>query len=77
MSLSKLPELSYRELLSLLRHFSVELNEKGTVLTGRNRHGEPFTVHQHPAQKCYPQKLSRILKYAGISREEFSRWYHR
>jgi len=29
---------------------------------------------QHPSQKCYPQKLSKVLKYAGISREEFREW---
>jgi len=71
----KLPELSYHDLVRLLRRFATELKEKGVVLTGRNRNGEPFTVHQHPSQKCYPQKLSRVLKYAGVSREEFWDWY--
>ena len=44
----KLPELSYHDLVRLLRRFSTELNDKGVVLTGRNRNDEPFTVHQHP-----------------------------
>jgi len=73
----RLPETSHRELVSLLRRFSVQLNEKGIVLTGRNRNGEPFTVHQHPSQKCNPQKLSKVLKYAAISREEFWDWWER
>jgi predicted RNA binding protein YcfA (HicA-like mRNA interferase family) len=63
---SGLPSLSHRELVSLLRHFSTELRERGVVLVGRNRSGEPFTVHQHPSQDCPPQKLSRILRHAGI-----------
>ncbi|WP_456332190.1 type II toxin-antitoxin system HicA family toxin [Fervidibacter sacchari] len=75
MSGSELPELSYDELVRLLRRFSLELRERGSILVGRNRFGEPFTVHQHPSEKCYPQKLAKILKHAGISRDEFWEWY--
>ncbi|MFA0780750.1 MAG: hypothetical protein RJAPGHWK_002269 [Candidatus Fervidibacter sp.] len=62
MSSGKLPELTYEELVKLLRHFSIELREKGSVLVGRNRDGDPFTVHQHPSEKCYPQKLAKVLR---------------
>ena len=50
-------------LIRLLRRFSLELRERGSILVGRNRFGEPFTVHQHPSEKCYPQKLAKILKH--------------
>jgi len=67
--------LTYEELVKLLQQFSLELRQKGSVLVGRNRNGEPFTVHQHPSEKCYPQKLAKVLKHVGISREEFWKWY--
>lgn len=71
----KLPEPTYDELVKLLRHFSLEFRQGGSILVCRNRRGELLTINQHPSEKCYPQKLSKILKYAGISRDEFWHWY--
>ena len=76
MNQSSLPDLSYKDLIKALRHFSLELREKGPILVGKNCLGQPFTVHQHPSQKCYNAKLSRILKSLAVSRDEFWNWYH-
>lgn len=72
-----LPDLTYRELVALLTHFGCSLRGvESPVIVGRNRNGRPFTVHQHPSQKVYKAKLSKVLKYAEISHEEFWSWYH-
>ncbi|SMB96815.1 hypothetical protein SAMN00808754_1667 [Thermanaeromonas toyohensis ToBE] len=72
-----LPDISYRELVSLLREYSRELRGEGSpVIVGVGRDGRSFTIHQHPSQKVYRQKLAKILRYAGITEEEFWEWYY-
>jgi len=74
--LASLPELSYRELVSLLRRFCQELRGEGSpVIVGKTRSGKSFTVHHHPGHAVYPEKLAKILKYAEISREQFWEWF--
>lgn len=74
-----LPDLSYKELLSLLHHFGCKnlRGENSPVIIGRNRNGNPFTIHHHPGQKVYKAKVSKILKYLEVSQNEFWQWYHR
>lgn len=75
--MASLPDVTYRELIALLKHYGCTLRGEGSpIIVGRNRAGLPFTVHQHPSQKVYKAKLTKILKYAGISHDEFWSWYH-
>lgn len=73
-----LPDLSYKELLRLLRHAGCqELRGVGSpVIVGKNKYGRPFTIHHHPGQRIHKAKLSKILKYLDISLSEFWQWYH-
>jgi len=72
-----LPDLTYRELLDMLRFFGCVVRGEGSpIIVGRNAMGAPFTIHQHPSQKVHKAKLAKILKYTGIPQDEFWRWYH-
>jgi len=46
---------------------------------GLNRKGEPFTVHvKHGSTRKYSRRLiETIAKDLGVSREEFTKWYHK
>ena len=72
-----LPDITYRELIVMLKRFGCEFRGEGSpILVGKNRAGAPFTIHQHPSQKMSKARLAKALKYIGISREEFWSWYH-
>ena len=77
MPVPTLPDLTYREMVTMLHAFGYSLRGEGSpVIVGRNRDGNPFTIHQHPSQKVFKAKLSKILKYAAIDHEAFWAWYH-
>jgi predicted RNA binding protein YcfA (HicA-like mRNA interferase family) len=73
---TSLPDLTYKELVKLLKDFSSELREKGAIFVGKNKLGQPFTVHQHSSQRCHKQKLAKILRHLAISHDDFWQWYH-
>lgn len=75
--MSSLPDITYKQLLALLKHYGCSLRGEGSpVIVGRTRSGATFTVHHHPGQKVWKAKLAKILKYAEITQEEFWNWYH-
>ena len=74
----RLPELTYKQMISLLKNYKCSIRGEGSsVIVGRSRNNKPFTIHQHQSQKVFKAKLSKILKYAEISHEEFWNWYHK
>jgi predicted RNA binding protein YcfA (HicA-like mRNA interferase family) len=70
--IASLPEITYKELIALLKSFGLILRGEGSpVIVGRNRKGMSFTVHHHPGKRVRPQKLAKILKHIGVSHKEF------
>ncbi len=74
--MASLPQLTYKELVSMLKHFSLTLRgEYSVIMVGVNRKGNPYTVHHHPSQRVNPNKLAKILKHLEVSQDEFLKWY--
>jgi predicted RNA binding protein YcfA (HicA-like mRNA interferase family) len=74
--MADLPQLTYKELLAMLRRFSISLRGEGSpIIVGANKKGNSFTVHHHPSQRVTPSKLAKILRYLEVSHEEFNKWY--
>lgn len=74
--MANLPQLTYKELSSTLKHFSTSLRGDGSpIMIGINKKGHPYTVHHHPSERVTPSKLAKILKYLEVSQDEFLKWY--
>ena len=71
-----LPELHRREALALLDRLGIEYRiGRGGAIVGRTRDGQTFTVHVHESEVLFKAKVSKVLRQAGISHDEFGEWY--
>jgi len=79
--LSEFRELRKAEFQKFLEVFSRPgtLKYRNNKWVGLNRKGEPFTVHvKHGSTRKYSRRLiETIAKDLGVSREEFTKWYHK
>ncbi len=71
-----LPELHRREVLQLLDHYGIvyRIGKSGSIV-GRARDGHPFAVHVHESEMLFKAKLSKLLRQAGITQDDFWQWY--
>jgi hypothetical protein len=70
----KLPDLKRREVDRFLQHFVPDASRDGDKVTGDGRNGS-FTLHLNHGGGLRPDQLSRALRYIGVERAEFDRWY--
>ena len=71
-----LPELHRREVLRLLDHYGIayRIGKSGSIV-GRTRNGLTFAVHVHESEILFKAKVSKRLRQAGISHDEFWQWW--
>ncbi len=79
--MSEFKELRRGEFERFLEAFSRSgtLKYRNNKWVGLNRKGEPFTVHvKHGSTRKYSRRLiETIAGDLGVSREEFTQWYHK
>lgn len=71
-----LAELHRREVLALLDHHGIayRIGDSGSVVGG-TRDGHTFAVHVHEREVLFKAKVSKLLRQAGISQDEFWQWW--
>ena len=74
---AKLPALRRGQVEALLDEFVPRWKRNGDVIVGVSRDGSSFTIHLLHGGGLRSDQLSRALRYAGITRDEFEVWYRR
>lgn len=74
----KFPELEYRRVKSLLKHFEVRIVKmKGSKHACVTKGGAKFTFDLHSSEVAWPELVHEIVKRMGSSEEDFWTWYHK